>query len=55
MNYKKWSIEEGDYQRDSESTSSFEKKAKRKEYVKNFFKVAMFLAIIAVLAFLVTI
>ncbi|MBU2494587.1 MAG: hypothetical protein KJ571_18340 [Bacteroidetes bacterium] len=55
MRHKNWSIEKGDYKRDSESTNGYEKKNKRKNIFVKIGKVLGVLLIISILAFLMTI
>lgn len=55
MPHKKWSIEKGDYLRDSESTNAYEKKVKRKNILIKVGKILGALLVISILSFLITI
>jgi hypothetical protein len=52
-NYYKWSIEHGDYDRDSEATTTFVKKLNRKKRIKQMLLVLLYLVIVAVVSYMI--
>lgn len=55
MPHNNWTIDKGDYKRDSESTNGYEKKTKRKNILVKIGKILGALLVIAVLSLLITI
>jgi hypothetical protein len=50
---KNWSIEKGDYQRDFNSTSRYEKKIRRKKFAISFAKYFLLLCAIVMVAYFI--